>query len=179
MVNMNREIVTPTSTVQHCCWCSCSYLSTSCCPRGLKNRNHIKGSVRVWVEVRTAWVNRFLNATRMFFGSAPLCSLASCGRISANVLSAGRPSAAARVGSCSGAAADAVRNVGKKKASSLLAHSESSLPWRPLNRDSVPYWARRLQERGRGRETEKRKEEREIEGEREREKGSGERKIDR
>lgn len=110
-----------------------------------------------------------------FFGSAPLCSLASCGRISASVLSTGRPSAAAD-GSCSGAAiaesAGAMRKVGKKKASSLLARSPSSLPWRPLNRDSVPYWARRLRRREGGwKNKEKTAEEKTRERERRKERG--------
>lgn len=69
----------------------------------------------------------------------PLFSLATSGRIRASVLSTCSSSS-----SCS--VTEAVLKLGKKKASSLLAWSLSSLPCTALNSVCVPYCARKLQE---------------------------------
>lgn len=71
----------------------------------------------------------------------PLLSLATSGRIRASVLST-------RSSSPSCSVAEAVLKLGKKKASSLLAWSMSSLPCTALNSVCVPYCARKLQEAG-------------------------------
>lgn len=70
---------------------------------------------------------------------APLLSLATSGRIRASVLSTGSSSP-----SCF--CTEALLKLGKKKASSLLAWSLSSLPCTALNTGCVPYCARKLQE---------------------------------
>ncbi|TNN84462.1 hypothetical protein EYF80_005162 [Liparis tanakae] len=72
-------------------------------------------------------------------GAPPLLSLATSGRIRASVLSTGSSSP-----SCS--VTEVVLKFGKKKASSLLAWSMSSLPCTALNSVCVPYCARKLQE---------------------------------
>lgn len=69
----------------------------------------------------------------------PLFSLAAWGRIRASVLSTRSSSPACSV-------REAVLKLGKKKASSLLACSMSSLPCSALNGVCVPYCARKLQE---------------------------------
>lgn len=69
----------------------------------------------------------------------PLFSLATSGRIRASVLSTRSSSPACSV-------REAVLKFGKKKASSLLARSLSSLPCTALNSVCVPYCARKLQE---------------------------------
>lgn len=69
----------------------------------------------------------------------PLLSLATSGRIRASVLST-------RSSSPSCSTTEAVLKLGKKKASSLLAWSLSSLPCTALINVCVPYCARKLQE---------------------------------
>lgn len=69
----------------------------------------------------------------------PLFSLATSDRIRASVLST-------RSSSPSCSVTEAVLKLGKKKASSLLAWSMSSLPCTALNSICVPYCARKLQE---------------------------------